>query len=329
MFTKEFVRNCIIFVLAAFFILIVCVINNHVSHAYPDLDDHSYVVEHLLYQSNGVDFRNDDTVVYREDCTQAQFYPDSYFTLLVNESDHKVLAAKNVHQRMYPASMTKVMTAIVVADQLEAGNIRMDDMVTVKQHYDLTSRDVAPCPLYAGFQISVKDLLYGLMIESNNYYALILADHIGGGEEGFVALMNEKATEIGATNSHFMNPHGLDDVNHYTTAYDMYLIMKEAYSHDVLREIDQYDTYEYYYLDSNGVAVDMESESTNMFITGEVSLPATFEIELWKTGTTSGAGNCLAMCLKKEGKSYIVVASSGESKQNLYDSIIKLLCLIK
>lgn len=320
-------RNLILLVLLTLFVAIVCIINNHTSSAYPDLDSATYVIDHLVHQSDYVDFKQADTIVYRDDATHADLFPESYCTLFVNESDQTVLAAKNVHQRMYPASMTKMMTAIVVADAIEAGEIQLEDMVEITQNYDLTAQDVAPSQLHRGYTISVKDLLYGLMLESNNYYALFLAEYVAGDVPSFCDKMNEKAMRIGATNTHFMNPHGLDDPNHYSTAYDMYLILKELHSHQILRDIDAFDTYTYTYYDTNHAAIDTETTATNLFVTGEVDLPATFQIQSWKTGTTSGAGNCLAMYLTKDGKDYIVVEASGKSKEDLYDSIIRLLCL--
>ncbi len=325
--SKYLTRNLIILVLLVLFVSIVCIVNNHVKAAYPDVDSATYVIDHLVHQSDNVDFHQDDTIVYRDDRTQADLFPEDYYALLINESDQTVLVAKNVHQRMYPASMTKMMTAIVVADAIEAGTISLDDMVEITQNYDLTAEDVAPSQLHRGYTISVKDLLYGLMLESNNYYALYLAEYVGGDIQSFCDRMNQKALELGATNTHFMNPHGLDDPNHYSTAYDMYLIVKEVHNHQILRDIDGFDTYTYTFYDSNGVAIDTESTATNLFVTGEVSLPATFHLESWKTGTTDGAGNCLAMYLTKDGKDYVVVASSGNSKADLYNSIIRLLCL--
>lgn len=310
----------------ALFVSIVCIVNNHANAAYPDLKEASYDINHLIHQSDQIDFVQDDTIVAREADTNASSFPDCYFALMVDDTDHKVLAAKNVHQRIYPASMTKMMTAIVVAEAVEAGTVQLQDMVEITQNYDLTAEDVAPAQLHRGYKISVKDLLYGLMLESNNYYALYLAEYVGGDVPNFCKLMNDKAQKLGATNTHFMNPHGLDDPDHYSTAYDMYLIVKEVHNHQVLREIDGFDTYTYSYYDANGAAIDTETTATNLFVTGDVALPATFEIQSWKTGTTNGAGNCLAMYLTKNGKDYVVVASSGKSKEDLYDAIIRLLC---
>ena len=86
------------------------------------------------------------------------------------------------------------------------------------------------------------------MLESNNYYALYLAEYVGGDIQSFCDRMNQKALELGATNTHFMNPHGLDDPNHYSTAYDMYLIVKEVHNHQILRDIDGFDTLYLYVL---------------------------------------------------------------------------------
>lgn len=327
MHSKYLTRNLITLILLVLFCSIVCIVNNHVKAAYPNSDSATYVIDALVHQSDKVDFKQEDAIVYPDADIQASLFPDSYYTLLIDETDQTVLAAKNTHQRMYPASMTKMMTAIVVADAIEAGTISLDDMVEITQNYDLSAQDVPPSQLHRGYTISVKNLLYGLMLESNNYYALYLAEYVGGTVSGFCDMMNAKAQQIGATNTHFVNPHGLDDPNHYSTAYDMYLIVKEVHSHPVLTDIDGFDTYTYSYYDTNGLEIETESAATNLFITGNVALPATFQIEAWKTGTTSGAGNCLAMYLTKGGKEYVVVASSGKSKEDLYDSIIRLLCL--
>ena len=128
--SKYLTRNLIILVLLVLFVSIVCIVNNHVKAAYPDVDSATYVIDHLVHQSDNVDFHQEDTIVYRDDRTQADLFPEDYYALLINESDQTVLAAKNVHQRMYPASMTKMMTAIVVADAIEAGTISLNSAIT-------------------------------------------------------------------------------------------------------------------------------------------------------------------------------------------------------
>jgi D-alanyl-D-alanine carboxypeptidase (penicillin-binding protein 5/6) len=247
--------------------------------------------------------------------------------------DGTVYAAKNAHKRMYPASMTKLMTAIVVCEQMKLQGISLDDVVTVEKNYDLTAQGGGTNPLPAGCKITVRNLLAGLLIQSNNYYALILADYFAGSEESFCNLMNEKATEIGATNTHFANPHGLDDVNHYSTGYDIYLILKEASKYSEISDLDGFSEYSYTYENYSGYDIEANISATNLFLGDDVSLPSGYAIENWKTGTTDGAGSCLAMRIKdttsEDGHTYYVIASNGESKQQLYDDIVKLICLIK
>lgn len=270
----------------------------------------------------------DDVVIYRDNNINSELLGNCYYGLFVNETDKYAYASKNVFKRMYPASMTKLMTAMVVLDKVNSKQISLDDVVTVSNYYDLSAEGGGINPLGIGSEITVKDLLYTLLIQSNNYYALILADYVAGSESAFCDLMNEKAKSIGATNTHFVNPHGLDDVDHYTTAYDMYLIIKEAESYSVINDIDSYETYNYVYTNSSGVPIEVDIAATNYFIAGLAKLPANYEIKVWKTGTTDGAGNALAMYLKKDDKEYVVVASCGESKPLLYDAIVTMLCLV-
>lgn len=141
-------------------------------------------------------------------------------------------------------------------------------------------------------------------------------------------MMNDKAVSLGATNTHYMNPHGLDDPNHYSTAYDTYLIIKEARSHSYIAEMAQLSEYSFIYHDSYGEAVEKEIHATNMFVSGRAALPSGYSITAWKTGTTTGAGNCLSLYLSSGDKEYIVVAASKEDRKDLYNSIVELICLI-
>ncbi len=324
---KYIMRYCCILLGIGIVFFTISSLNCNVKNRYPSMTDVDFDVEQVSNETYLSDMAA-NTIVYRNDDTNGALFSDCFFALFLNETDHEIYAAKNVHTRMYPASMTKYMTAIIVCEKIEAGEISLDDMVTVTQNYNLTSYDVAPSVLVAGDKISVKDLLYGLMLESNNYFALILANYVAGDTESFCGLMNQKAYSIGATNTHYMNPHGLDDTNHYSTAYDIYLITKEAYSHDIIRTIDTMSEYTYTYYDVNNVPVNVDIIATNLFVNGKADLPANYHIEVWKTGTTTGAGNCLSMYLTKDGKDYFVVASSGVSKNVLYDALVRLLCLI-
>lgn len=310
------------------FITIVSIFNNSIKNEYPDVSDMDFTLNVMSNEEKTSDLKLDDTVVYRNDNINSELFPECYYALLIDDTDNNIYAAKNAHERMYPASMTKFMTAIVVCDKIEAGEISVEDVVTITNYYDLTYDDVAPCDLTPGCEITVKNLLYGLLIESNNYYGIILAEYIAGDVNTFCELMNDKSYSIGATNTHFVNPHGLDNSNHYSTPYDMYLITKEAHTHELIRTIDTYDTYSYTYINSEGYAVYADIEASNLFLTEVVSLPSNFEIDVWKTGTTDGAGYCLTMYITKDKKTYIAIASSKETRQDLYDAMVRLISML-
>ncbi|MBE5931902.1 MAG: D-alanyl-D-alanine carboxypeptidase [Lachnospiraceae bacterium] len=326
---KSMLKSLIPVVIICIFFLIVSIFNNALRDEYPEAAKMTFGISEMLKASDTTEYTLDDTVVYRSDNTNAELFDDCYYALLINETDHQVLVSKNAHERMYPASMTKYMTAMVVCDKIESGEINLNNKVTLAKDYDLTYDGVAPADIFYGDSITVKDLLYGLLIESNNYYALILADYIAGSEEAFCALMNQKAKEIGATGTHYMNPHGLDHPEHYSTAYDIYLITKEAYKYDLIRQIDEFETYSYTYDSSEGYEISRDIEATNYFLNGNVEMPSNFDIHVWKTGTTDGAGHALSMYVTKNDKTYIVIAASGDSKQVLYDAMVELLCIIK
>lgn len=330
---RDFIKPIIFFLIVLCIFFIALEINTRTDSAFADNGRVTFSPEETLDDSVSVELAQECAVVAQNEDINSELFADSYFVLLVDDTDGTVYAAKNPHKRMYPASMTKLMTAIVVCEQMEIQGIDIDSEVTVEKNYDLTALDGGVNPLPYGCKITVRNLLAGLLIESNNYYALILADYIAGSEENFCSLMNEKAVEIGATNTHFANPHGLDNVDHYTTAYDMYLILREASKYSQIGDLDDYSSYSYTYLNASGYEVDTSATATNLFLGDDVSLPAGYEIENWKTGTTDGAGYCLAMRIKDvssdDGHTYYVLASNGESKQELYSDIVKLICLIK
>lgn len=303
-------------------------INNDIDTAY-QTDNISISVNHDEYDIHSDTDAFFDTVVGADYEINDDMYPTSLYYLLIDETDHKVLAADNVHERMYPASMTKLMTAIIVAERIESGVISKDDIVTLSHNYYIAVDGAGTSELTTGCKISVDNLMHGLLIESNNFYSLILAEYVAGDVESFCELMNEKAYSIGATNSHFMNPHGLDDPDHYTTAYDIYLITKEAAKSSYIREISQYESYPYCYTDPYGFRIDKETVSTNLFLHDKAVLPTGFNILAYKTGTTTGAGNCLSLYLTKDDKEYYLVMSDNDSRKKLYKNIAKLLCYVE
>jgi len=309
--------------------LIISKVRCNIQNKYTIEKVHSFSIQPPYSTDNPIVRTEDQAVVLQDADNQSDYFSDCYYALLIDDTDKTVLAAKNPHLRMYPASTTKIMTALVVCDQIEKGNIHLDDVVTVENYYDLTEHDLLPCTYKKGSRITIENLLYGLLVESDNYTALILADYIAGSEAAFVDMMNEKAMDIGATNTHFNNPHGLDDPeHHYTTAYDMYLMVRQAYQYDIIRTIDSVSEYSCTYMNSEGRSENLDYKATNAFLTGQAELPTGFHIEIWKTGTTYKSGSCLAMYVSNGDKLYFVFASTGVNKQTLYDSLIRMLCLI-
>lgn len=151
--------------------------------------------------------------------------------ILMEQESGRVLYSKNEHKQMRIASITKIMTAILA---IESG--KLDDIVTVSKN--AAGKEGSSLYLKLGEKIRLEDLVYGLMLRSGNDAAVAIAEHVGGSEEGFVYLMNEKARELGMQRTVFSNPHGLDDhEEHYSTAYDMALLTQYAMKNEKFREI--------------------------------------------------------------------------------------------
>lgn len=167
---------------------------------------------------------------------QAQIHISAHNSVLMEASTGRVLFDKKAHDIQSVASLTKVMTAIIVieADQ-------MDDSATASRRAIHTSG--SSIYLEQGEQMTVEDLTYGLMLRSGNDAAVTLAEHIGGSVEGFVHLMNEKAKWLGMTNTNFANPHGLEDENHVSTAYDLAILMRYAMDNKTFRSISRTKKY--------------------------------------------------------------------------------------
>ncbi|HWO98184.1 MAG TPA: D-alanyl-D-alanine carboxypeptidase family protein [Bacillus sp. (in: firmicutes)] len=151
--------------------------------------------------------------------------------ILIEQHTGRVLYGKDAHKKLRIASITKIMTAILA---IESG--KMEDTVTVSNN--AVGTEGSSLYLMPNEKIKLKDLVYGLMLRSGNDAAVAIAEHVGGSVDGFVYLMNQKAQEIGMMNTEFANPHGLDDhENHYSTAYDMAILMKYAMGNDQFKEI--------------------------------------------------------------------------------------------
>lgn len=182
------------------------------------------------------------------------------------------------------------------------------------------------CNLREGDVISVRDLLYGLMLRSANDAANALADYISGSTEEFAKLMNEEAALLGATNSHFVNAHGLHDDEHYTTVYDMYLIFHEALKNETFREITGTVSYTPSYKDASGKDVSAEWKNTMQYFTGNKLAPEGATVTAGKTGTTSNALSCLVILAENNaGEEYISIIFKSRDKGVVYEEMNDLL----
>ncbi|MDE6639863.1 MAG: serine hydrolase [Acetatifactor sp.] len=243
--------------------------------------------------------------------------------LLFSLDDNRAIYAKNVHNTLNPASLTKVMTALVV---LKYG--RLDQKLTATKSVNITEAGAVLCGLKAGDTMTMDQALRILLIYSANDAAMMIAESIGGTVDHFVEMMNEEAARLGATNTHFANPHGLTDPNHYTTAYDLYLIFNEAIKYETFNEIIHMTSYQTVYYDKDGKEKEFDKSTSNQFLKAgsDYSAPANVTVIGGKTGTTKAAGHCLILLARDvNGSPYIAVTMGVPSTQELYMTMTDLL----
>ncbi len=225
--------------------------------------------------------------------------------LLVDANTGNIVYAKNEHEELYPASLTKIMTALLVLEAVDSGKLSLDQQLTASDTITELDSDGSSAGIQVGEIMTVEQLLYCMLVVSANEACVILAEAVSGDVDTFVDAMNAKAQALGCENTHFVNPTGLHDSQHYTSAWDLYLITKEAMKHeDFMRICD----------------------------TGDITLPATnlsearslhstnYLISVWrsrgyyntdahgiKTGSTDAAGHCLVSSASKGSLSFISV----------------------
>lgn len=242
--------------------------------------------------------------------------------LLVCRTTNTVLFNNLPYKEVAPASLTKLMTALIV---LEKAN--MDDVVTLTA---AMNHDMFPgaqvCGFVPGDQVTVKELLYSMLVYSGNDAANALAIHVGGDISNFVSMMNERANLLGAVNTHFSNPSGLDIDNHYSSAYDLYLIFNECLKYDDFRSAICQPSYTNHYTSSSGQEASITYTSTNLYMNGMYSSPEGMTIYGGKTGTTDAAGACLITYSKDGvGNDYVSVSLGSKDKPELYSQMNKIL----
>lgn len=245
---------------------------------------------------------------------QPQLALDSESAIVMCAETGQVLYAKNPDEILYPASITKILTGMVA---LKYGNL--DDTITFSRTaYRSVPRDSAHIALKTGETLSMKDAMYALALVSANDAAAGIAETVGGSIDGFAELMNREAQAAGAKNSHFANPHGLPNQNHYTTARDMALITKAAIETPGFLEI--FSTLEYTMAPTNKKE-EMPLVSRNRFTDGLLDCPG---LLFSKTGWTIAAQGTLVTAVRREGVTLIAVVMKSEILEQKYSDTMAL-----
>lgn len=233
--------------------------------------------------------------------------------ILIDGDTGKILYEKSAYEKRAPASTTKIMTALLALE-----HCKTTDVATV------TSEAITSVPsgystdlLKMGEELTIKDLLYALLLPSSNEAANVLAIHIAGSIDSFASMMNTKAMDLGCKNTHFVNPNGVHDANHYSTAYDLSLIAKEAMKNDIFRQI--VSTASYTLPNSNKYSrIDRTLITTNDLIKKQSNNYYEYAIGI-KTGFTTPAKNCLVSSATKDGKTLIAVVLRSNTDNNRYN----------
>ena len=245
--------------------------------------------------------------------------------IIFNRTDREVVFSNDAYTRLYPASITKLMTVLVA---LENGNLEDTIQITDEMLTGLEGTSLAG--IQSGETYTLEQLLYGALLPSGNDAATAIAWLVGGGSaDNFVSMMNDTAASLGATGTHFMNPHGLSDDNHYTTAYDIYLIMNRLLDYEQFTQIISTSSYTAECTDADGNPAERVFSTTVRYVSGDTEAPEGVTVLGGKTGTTTPAGSCLALVSTDgEGDQYISVILKADNRDSLYEQMDELLTKI-
>ena len=231
--------------------------------------------------------------------------------LLVDANTGRMVYGKNEHEELYPASLTKIMTALLTLEAVDSGQLSMDQPITVTESaLEGLAADGSTAGIRAGEVLTVEQLLECMLIVSANEACNILAEQVSGSVDAFVGAMNEKAAALGCENTHFVNTTGLHDSQHYTSAWDLYLITAEALKHDdFLRICDMKSAT----IPATNLSEERVLHSTNYLISNWRALGyLDSRAHGVKTGSTSDAGHCLVSTATRGSLSFISVVLGGD-----------------
>lgn len=255
------------------------------------------------------------------DVKAADYWPDAPETLspsviLMEESTGTILYEKNMDEAHYPASITKIMTTLLA---LENGNL--SDMVTFSDDA-INNTEGSGIARDYGEQMTLEQCLYGVMLESANECAYAVAEHVGGTVENFVGMMNAKAKELGCTNTHFANPHGLQDENHYTTAHDMALIAQAAYQNETFRIIIGTKMYTIPPTNKHAEETVLRNHHDMLCTYHNANRKYLYPYCVGgKTGYTATANSTLVTYAEKDGMTLICVVMNTQSPNQFIDTV--------
>ena len=255
------------------------------------------------------EFSEDDLedIISTSAITDEELALNSRIAIAYDRTSGKTIWGKDENKRTAMASTTKIMTAIIVVE-----NSNLDDIVTISSKSAGTGG--SRLGLKKDDKISMRDLLYGLMLRSGNDAAVAIAEHIAGSVDGFAVLMNKKAEELNLKDTHFVTPHGLDDPDHYTTAYELAKITDYALKNEVIAKVV---STKFYTVNINGYPKDLSN-------TNEL-LGSLKGVNGVKTGFTNNAGRCLVTSVNRNGFNIITVVIQADTKKDRTKDSIKLI----
>lgn len=239
--------------------------------------------------------------------------PNAKSAIMIEASTGEILFQKNKDEKLAPASMTKMMSMLLIMEEIENGNLKWDEMITTSEK--ASSMGGSQIFLKAGEKMTVEDLLKGVAIASGNDAVVALAERVSGSEEQFVKRMNTRAKDLGLKNTNFINATGLTADNHYSSAYDMSLIAKELVRHEKILEFTS--TYEDY----------LRKDTKSPFWLVNTNRLVRFKegVDGLKTGFTDEAGYCLTATMKKDNMRLITVVMKEENTSKRSADTTKML----
>lgn len=293
--------------------------------AFPTEDNNFTLIESNDIKTADL-FAKDLCVVPLKQKAKEDKHLTSLSSLIFDTTDNEIIYQDNIYKRIYPASITKIMTALVTLKYAD-----LNDTVIISHNAaNITEYGAKLCGFKEGDTVKLEDLLSAFLIYSGNDAGIAIAEHIAGSVSAFSDMMNEEAKKIGAVDSHFVNPHGLHDDKHYTTAYDIYLIFHELMNYDTFITMINTPSYHFSYNSKDGNQMEKTFTSTNRYLNGKMEPPKGITVIGGKTGTTNKAGSCLVLYSQDENKhNYISIVIKASSGDDLFNQMSYLLKLIK